>query len=96
MRTRRSLSRRRYLALLSTSSLGGLAGCGGQSEPPQGTTPSNGPGTATPTDTTTDTAGETKTPNRWEVDPLEQDKLVGAHHYSLDVIQVIAKPVIGT
>lgn len=77
------VSRRGYLALIGASGLGGLAGCGGQTEPTQGTTSSTPAETvtATPTDTTTDTIEETETPDQWDVDPVEQDKLVGAHYY---------------
>lgn len=67
-------NRRQLLTLISTWSLTGLAGCGQQQVDGL---PNTSP-TAIPTDTRTSTA----TPEeRWEINPLEHDKLIGAHYY---------------
>lgn len=81
------LSRRRYLALMAASGLGGLAGCSEQAGPsqPTSTTFSTVSQTVTrrtepPSETPTDEVEETETPDRWEVEPVEHDKLIGAHY----------------
>ncbi len=43
-------------------------------------TPSETP-TRTPTETETETEAESPTPDEWAVDPLNHDKLIGAHYY---------------
>lgn len=91
--TNKISNRRDFLgSLASVAAL--LSGC---SEQPEGGTdtptatwtgtPTSSP-PATPTDIPTETGSETETetqteaPEEWTVDPLEHDKLIGAHHYS--------------
>lgn len=68
------VSRRRLLRTLGTVAVAVLAGCNtGDSE----TDASNW----TPTDSPNSTAELTETPQNWEIDPVEHDKLVGAYYY---------------
>lgn len=73
-------SRRRFLRSLGASSSLVLAGCHTQ-DPGSGTTTTSSNPTETSRNTATTTDQATETPKQWEVDPLEQDKLVGAHYY---------------
>lgn len=70
----RSPTRRDVLKTGAAGAISAFAGCSTESEQPQnrGTPPAGTP---------TDTNEETETPEQWDVDPLEQDKLVGAHYY---------------
>lgn len=74
-------NRRQFLSLMGSAGLTGLAGCGGNSEL-AGTVASTASETPTAASTETDNPTETETPEKqWEIDPVEHDKLIGAHYY---------------
>lgn len=77
------MNRRDLLRTLGTAGIAGLAGCnssGGTDTPTKPRTETTAP-PETPQATHTKTEQSTERPNKWEIDPLETDKLVGAYYY---------------
>lgn len=79
------MNRRFFLRSAGAAAITALAGCntndGSQTVDGTQTSTDSPTNTARETETPTEKRTETETPPEWEIDPLEHDKLVGAHYY---------------
>ena len=82
MKERAYFSRRKFVAAAS-GIISGLSGCSGTSTDQDTTHTSTTKKITTASNTTMDEPTEdTETPSRWELNPVEHDRLVGAYYYT--------------